>query len=61
MCRSRRVVDHHETVVIDFEDPWCAPCRGLLPILEQAAESHPDIVVCRVSGGEHKERSRAFE
>jgi thioredoxin 1 len=56
-----RVVDHHDTVVIDFWAPWCAPCKGFLPILEQASESHSDIVFCRVNTEEHKELAQAFE
>jgi thioredoxin 1 len=56
-----RVVDHHETVVIDFWAPWCAPCKGFLPILESASESHPDIVFCRVNTEEHKELAQVFD
>jgi thioredoxin 1 len=56
-----RVVDHHETVVIDFWAPWCAPCKGFLPILEQASERHSDIVFCRVNTEEHKELAQAFD
>jgi thioredoxin 1 len=56
-----RVVDHHDTVVIDFWAPWCAPCKGFLPILEEASESHPDIVFCRVDTEEHKDLAQAFD
>jgi thioredoxin len=56
-----RVVDRHGTVVIDFWAPWCAPCKGFLPILEDASESHPDIVFCRVNTEEHRELARAFD
>jgi thioredoxin len=56
-----RLVDQHETVVIDFWAPWCAPCKGFLPILEQASESHSDIVFCRVNTEEHKELAQAFD
>jgi thioredoxin 1 len=56
-----RVVDHHDTVVIDFWAPWCAPCKGFLPILEDASERHPDIVFCRVNAEDHKELARSFE
>jgi thioredoxin 1 len=56
-----RVVDHHDTVVIDFWAPWCAPCKGFLPVLEKASEDHPDVVFCRVNIGEHKALAHAFE
>jgi len=56
-----QVVDQHDTVVIDFWAPWCAPCRGFLPILEKASESHPDIAFCRVNTQEHMELAQAFD
>ena len=56
-----QVVDHHEIVVIDFWAPGCAPCRGFLPILEKASESHPHIAFCRVNTEEHKELAQAFD
>ena len=56
-----RVVDHHDTVVIDFWAPWCAPCKGFLPILEKASEDHSDIVFCRVNTADHKELAQVFE
>ena len=56
-----RVVDRHGTVVIDFWAPWCAPCKGFLPILEKASETYPDIVFCRVNTEDHKELAQAFE
>ncbi len=55
------VVDHHDTVVIDFWAPWCAPCKGFLPILEKASERHSDIAFCRVNTEEHKELAQAFD
>jgi thioredoxin 1 len=55
------VVDHHETVVIDFWAPWCAPCKGFLPILEKAADRHPELAFCRVNTEEHKELAQAFD
>ena len=56
-----RVVDRHDTLVIDFWAPWCAPCKGFLPILEDASESHPEIVFCRVNTEEHRELAQAFD
>ena len=56
-----RVVDHTDTVVIDFWAPWCAPCRGFLPVLKRASENHPDIVFCRVNTEDHSELAQAFD
>ncbi|MHC4977690.1 MAG: thioredoxin family protein [Planctomycetota bacterium] len=56
-----RCVDHHDTVVIDFWAPWCAPCKGFLPILEEASARHADVVFCRVNTEDHSELARAFD
>ena len=56
-----QVVDHHDTVVIDFWAPWCAPCRQFLPVFEKASERHRGIVFCRVNTEEQKTLAQAFD
>ena len=55
-----RVLDEHQTVVIDFWAPWCAPCREFAPLFEAAAERHPELAFCRVNSDEAKPLLRAF-
>jgi len=55
------VLDQRDTVVIDFWAPWCPPCREFIPVLERAADRHPDIAFCRASVEDSKELAQAFD
>ena len=37
------VLDSKKTVLLDVWAPWCAPCRGMNPIVEQIAEESKDL------------------
>ncbi len=55
--RSRQV-----PVVVDFWAAWCAPCRSLAPVLEQAAaEREGKVVLAKLDTEAHQAVARAFE
>lgn len=47
-----------DPVLVDFWAPWCRPCRGLEPILEQLSERVP---VARLNIDDHPEVAARFE
>src|SRR6476661_6533874 len=49
-------------VVVDFWADWCAPCRTLGPILEQAAaDREGKVVLAKLDTDAHQRISQAFE
>jgi len=56
-----RVLDSHETAVIDFWAPWCPPCKEFAPLFEEAAREHPTMAFCRVNTEEEEALAEAFD
>lgn len=46
---EQEVLKAEETVMVDFWAAWCGPCKMLSPIVDQIAEEHPEIKVCKVN------------
>lgn len=46
---AQEVLQEEKTVLVDFWAGWCGPCKMLAPIVEQIAEGHPDVKVCKVN------------
>ena len=34
---QNEIMDSEKTVLLDFWAPWCAPCRMVVPIIEEIA------------------------
>lgn len=46
---KNEIVNSDKLVLIDFFADWCGPCKMLAPVIEQIAESHPEIEVVKVN------------
>ena len=43
------VLESDKPVIVDVWATWCGPCRMLGPVVEELAEEHPEIKVCKVN------------
>lgn len=55
------VLEAKEPVLIDFFANWCAPCRMLTPVIEEIANEHPDVKVCKINVDEEAELAATFQ
>ena len=55
-----KLVEDHNTVIVDFWAEWCGPCKTFGPIFEEASERHPDVLFAKVNTEEQPELAQAF-
>ena len=58
---AQEVLNSDKLVLLDFWAPWCAPCRMVLPIVEEIAGERSDIKVGKVNVDEQMALARQFK
>ena len=54
------VMNSEKKVLLDFWAPWCAPCRMVVPLVEEIAKERPDIKVGKINVDESQELAKQF-
>ena len=54
------VLNSDKTVLLDFWASWCAPCRMVVPIVEEIAGERGDIKVGKINVDEEPELANKF-
>ena len=57
---KHEVMDSEKPVLLDFWAPWCAPCRMVVPIIEEIASERADIKVGKINVDEQPELASKF-
>ena len=57
---QNEIMDSEKTVLLDFGAPWCAPCRMVVPVIEEIADERPDIKVGKINVDEQPELASKF-
>ena len=54
------VMNSEKKVLLDFWAPWCAPCRMVVPLVDEIAKERTDIKVGKINVDESPELAKQF-
>lgn len=54
-------MNKNKMVVLVFWAPWCAPCKPLLPIIDAAAATHPDVLFAKIDIEDQPELAKSLQ
>ncbi len=56
----QEVLKSDKPVLIDFWAEWCGPCRMMSEVVDDIAQSRPDIKVCKVNVDDERDMAIKF-
>ena len=54
------VLNSEKKVLLDFWAPWCAPCRMVVPLVDESAKERADVKVGKINVDKSPELAKQF-